>query len=193
MRKVLVTKQRTVNTYAELWQGSAFCLRSGLANPQGAAWHFLSSVLLTAFSFEAYLNHVGSEVLESWAELEKLSPLGKLRVLAEALSLQIPAAGTRPVQTLKELYLFRNTVAHGRSAEIRTEPAVKTVDNYQHHLYEPLLTDWERLVRTEKFAVKARTDAEAVMQLIQASRSDSGDDLFTKGLSHGTATLLDET
>ena len=190
MRKVFITKERTIHTYAELWQGSAFCLQVGQAHPQGASWHFLSSVLLTAFSFEAYLNHVGPEAMDSWAELERLSPMGKLRVLAEALSVKLPIAGKRPVQTVNELLQFRNTVAHGRSAELRYKPVIKTVENYQDELHEPLLADWERLVRTDKFAVRARADIEEVMQLVQAGRKEAKENLFTTGLGHGSASLL---
>lgn len=57
-QKVVITKERTLNTYAELWHASDCVLNAGLKNAEGCVWQFLSSAVLTAFSFEAYLNHV---------------------------------------------------------------------------------------------------------------------------------------
>lgn len=191
MSQVVITKERTIHTYAELWQGAGFCLQMGQMQEQGRQWFFLSSALLTAFSFEAYLNHVGPELMKSsWADLERLSPIGKLKVLAEARSVALPESGARPMQTVVELFKLRNTVAHGRSSELLYQPTIKTTQNYANELLEPLLADWERLARSGEFATRARADVEAVMMIIQTIRPESAENLFTTGTGVGSASPI---
>ena len=63
-----------VRTYAELWDASDTTLRTGLGKrsdvnpPMASRWQFLSSIVLTAFAFEAYLNYVGGGVQKKLEE-----------------------------------------------------------------------------------------------------------------------------
>jgi hypothetical protein len=54
-RKALVTKERTIIMYSELWHASSRVLETGRSEPRGASWQFLASAVLTAFAFEARL------------------------------------------------------------------------------------------------------------------------------------------
>jgi hypothetical protein len=72
--------------------------------PRGASWQFLSSIALTAFAFEAYLNHVGPKIIKTWPSLERLSPRAKFDLLCELLELRFET-GKRPRQTIEELHL----------------------------------------------------------------------------------------
>ena len=45
--------------------------------PTGSSWQFLSSALLTAFAFEAYLNHVGPKIFEAWDRFAQIAASGK--------------------------------------------------------------------------------------------------------------------
>lgn len=187
--KVVITKQRAVHTYAELWQASNFVLQVGLREPQGSARQFLSSLVLTAFAFEAYLNHIGPETLACWEEVERLPPLAKMRLLAETLNVNLPwHPGKRPLQTVVKLIAFRNTIAHGRSSDLKYQ-VTRNTKNYEQDLLEPLLSDWERLARTSTFPLRAREDVEAVLRMLQASRKDTTDNLFTTGIGHGSASI----
>src|SRR5271156_3759617 len=76
--KVRVTKERTVRMYVEMWQGATILLRRAELEPTGNYWVLMSVLLLTAFAFEAYLNHIGPKLFQSWSELERLPPLEKL-------------------------------------------------------------------------------------------------------------------
>ena len=67
--KAQVSKKRTVHTYAELWHGSRVLLERAQAEPKGSKWLWMGSLFLTAFSFEAYLNHIGPKVFECWESL----------------------------------------------------------------------------------------------------------------------------
>src|SRR5579872_224505 len=107
-RKAVVTKKRTVIMYSELWHASSCVLEVGRKEARGASWQFLSSAVLTAFAFEAYLNHVGPTIVETWVGLERLSPLAKFDLLCELLKVRFEK-GKRPRQTIEELFEFRNT------------------------------------------------------------------------------------
>ena len=189
--KVAITKERTVHTYAELWHASNFVLQVGLREPQGSACQFLSSLVLTAFSFEAYLNHIGPETLACWEEVERLPPLAKVQLLAETLGVKLSwNVGKRPIQTVVQLISFRNAIAHGRTSDLSHE-STRNTKNYEKALLEPLLSDWEQLARTSKFPLRAREDVEKVLRLLQAGRKDATDNLFTTGIGHGSASLID--
>ena len=67
----------------------------------------MSSVVLTAFAFEAYLNHVGPTVITSWTELERHPPWKKFELLCEALKVRFPHGfSRRPLQTIATLLVF---------------------------------------------------------------------------------------
>jgi hypothetical protein len=181
-KHALVTQERDLNTYAELWHASECVLATGVAQPIGASWQFLSSIVLTAFAFEAYLNHVGAQVLSRWASLERRSPYSKLQLLCEALKVSLPGTkDERPLQTVSQLIGFRNTLAHGHTETINPEPKKVDIDELEAHRAERLLSNWEQLIETSDFAKRARTDVEVVLKLIQAARPEPKEALFRFG------------
>ncbi len=194
-RKAVVTKERTVHTYAELWHASGCVLDAGLKEPRGSSWQFLSSVVLTAFAFEAYLNHVGPRTIACWSQLERLPPWAKFELLCETLGVRFPkGTDARPLQTITKLLAFRNTMAHGRSTEIKPKPERRDVDDtLDKYLGERPLADWERLIQTNVFAKRARADVEAVLKTVHAARKDPKEGLFMFGLGVHSATLESES
>jgi len=190
---VVITKQRTIHTYAELWHASECVLDVGLNNPKGAMSQFLSCTVLTAFAFEAYLNHAGAVTFECWEELERLPPWAKLQLLLEELDVRFPkGTGARPLQTIARLLNFRNTIAHGRTSELQSE-FNRTTENYHRAYGEDLLADWERLVSSSDFAVRAREDVRAVLTRLHEARRDDKEHLFTFGMALHGATLIEKT
>jgi hypothetical protein len=144
-KKAVVTQERDLTTYAELWHASECVLAAGIEQPRGSSWQFLSSIVLTAFAFEAYLNHVGPQVLSCWGSLERLSPNSKLYLLCETLKVRLPGAtGERPLETISELFKFRNTLAHGRSETIIPEPKSVDIDELEAHRTERSQSDSRR-------------------------------------------------
>jgi hypothetical protein len=190
--KTIVTKQRTVYTYAELWHASECLLAMGIENPKGSMFQFLSSAILTAFALEAYLNHVGAATFKCWQQLDRLPPWSKMELLFEELGVAFPAGtNARPLQTVAKLLRFRNTMAHGRSHEIEAKPIMRTTENYLSAYYERLLTDWEDLVQTDTFAKRAREDVGDVLRRLHDARRDKKEPLFTFGTELYGATLVE--
>jgi hypothetical protein len=191
-RTAVVRKERNVRTYAQLWSASRHVLATGLREPKGSTWQFLSSLVLTAFSFEAYLNHVGPTVLSSWDRLERSStPLSKLDLLCEVLKVQLPGKGSRPLQTITELFKFRNTLAHGRSHTLKAPPLRIDADELENHLGQSLLTEWEELVRDSSFAKRAREDVKAVVMAIHDAQPEPKEYPFTWGFGTHSASIDD--
>jgi hypothetical protein len=169
-------------------------LQTGIENPDGASWQFLSSLLLTAFTFEAYMNHIGPSLFKVWQmHLDRLPPLGKFELLCENLAVSFPGGwGARPLQTVKKLFDFRNTMAHGRPEQLKTRPKVHTVESYHSDLHEEPLTDWEQLIQTASFAQCAREDVSIVLAALHERRPDPKEGLFTFGLGLHSADLVQE-
>jgi hypothetical protein len=190
-KKATVTKERTLHMYSEMWHASDCVLKKGLAEQQGSTWQFLSSTVLTAFAFEAYLNHLGPIILDCWDQLERLPPWRKFELLCETLGVQFPEGKeNRPLQTIVELLAFRNTMAHGRSIEIKPKPESRDLnDKLDTDLGAPPLEDWERRVKTPDFAQRSRQDVQRVMEKIHAARPDPKEALFTFGSAMHSATI----
>lgn len=177
--------------YSELWKASSCVLEVGRKEARGASWQFLSSAVLTAFAFEAYLNHVGDQIVETWADSEHLPPLEKFDLLCERLNVRFEK-GKRPRQTIEELFEFRNTMAHARTTALVRPPVHRDVnDRLDDYLGQRPLAQWERLIQTDEFAARARSDVEEILKAIQEKRPEPKEALFTFGIGSGGATIVE--
>jgi hypothetical protein len=146
---------------------------------------------MTAFAFEAYLNHVGFEVIKDWDKSEKVSYEEKFYIICKTLKVTFPnGKGCRPLQTIKKLFDFRNTMAHGRT-EMLEKTDMRTEENYRHVYDEQLKTEWQCMIMNETFALQARKDVQEVMEKIHDLRHDEKEELFSFGMGHGSATIVD--
>lgn len=184
--KVQVSKERTVSTYSELWHGSWVLLQRAKEDERGSYWLWMGSLMFTAFSFEAYLNHIGPKIFACWPALEKLSPEGKLDIVCEKLEIDLPKS-ERPRQTIRELFKFRNNLAHGKTVTIK-ENTVRDVDKDSEKFFgEPPLATWEKYC-TERNVQRALEDVEQVMRIIHDTAKPPNDPLFLK-MSFSSASL----
>ena len=194
--KLKVNRQRPVHSYAELWHASYCVLDAGQKNPVGSSWQFLSSILLTAFTFEAYLNHIGPHTLEEWAAKERFPLWSKFKHLRKALGVAFESGkGARPLKTIDEMFTFRDSLAHGRSLELASDKEQSLEDFEKEHsdlIGSQLRTDWEELIRTSVFAERCREDVEVVIRALDAGRPENGDILFNSGIGSHSATFAGE-
>ena len=95
------------------------CSKTGKAQPEGSAHQFRASLVFTAFTLEAYLNHLGRKLFRCWDDLERLGPIEKLNVIADRAAVKIDY-GKRPWQAMKQLFGFRNDIAHGKSEMLKS-------------------------------------------------------------------------
>src|ERR1700730_14011868 len=71
-QRVSVKKERNVITYAEMWHTSLCLLERGQEQVKASTHQFRASLVFTAFTLEAYLNHVGRKLFDCWEDLERL-------------------------------------------------------------------------------------------------------------------------
>ena len=114
----------------------------------------MASLVFTAFTLEAYLNHIGPKVFKCWDDLERLAPRKKLNVIAERLQVDINY-GKRHWQVMKNLFGFRNDIAHGKSEDVKSSKVVPLDKYSDRSLGEYVRTKWEKY-STRENAIKAR-------------------------------------
>lgn len=162
MGKVVIEKTRDVRMYAEMWHTSEVLLMNGKENAKGCTHQFRASLVFTAFMLEAYLNHIGKTLFRCWDDLDRLGPKEKLNVIADRIGLQVDY-GREPWQIVKDLFVFRNKIAHGRSGKLSE---TVSLNQYQDEvLPQFVLTDWEKYCNLEK-AERAREHVEAIVHKI---------------------------
>ena len=126
----------------------------------------MGSLLLTAFTFEAFLNHLGDKRIKFWEEIERIGVMNKYSVLCKELNLE-PDFSKRPYQTLKLLFRFRNSIAHGRSMVLDGKKIILSEDEPWDH--EPK-TDWEEFC-TEAIAERRVENLDRTLLFSRPSRS----------------------
>lgn len=190
--QVIITKQQTVIMYSKLWHASKCLFDDANASHDNSSNLFLSSLVMTAFAFEAYLNHVGKKTFKYWDKIERLSPLSKLDILSDELLGVWYNIKDRPHSTIKKLFTFRDTMAHGRSSEIDAKPISRSVKGYHAAYKEELLIDWEQLAATSVFPARAREDVRKILEQLQDARKDDDIEiLFFCGMGLNGATLVE--
>ena len=188
-QKASVVKKRTVHTYTELWHASGCVLESGLKEPKGSSWQFPSSIMLSAFAFEAYLNRMGQQNFTSWDGLDRLRTLDKFEFLREMFKARFPdKKGDRPLQTIKRVFDFRNTIAHGKTDILQPRPESRDIDKYlDENLGESPVTEWEKLIKNSNFAKLVRTDVKGVLTELHRVRPEPKEPLFSFGIGSHSA------
>ncbi len=190
-QKVKVSKSRQINTYYEMWRVSYWTLHQAENEVKGSYFQIMASLIYTAFTLEAYLNHKGKEIFTCWDDLEMLSPRKKLNVIAERLGVE-KDDGKRPFQTVKKLLDFRNDVAHGKTVFLETKNEIHIVNSkLDDYMHEPLEAEWEKYCTLDN-AKRAREDVENIMRKFHNVSNKGDDDLFFPVSWSSDATLIHE-
>jgi hypothetical protein len=188
--KVIIQKEREVNTYADMWHTSHCLLDKGIEDQKGCYHQFMASLVFTAFTLEAYFNHIGPQLFKCWSDIERLGPKEKLNIIAERLGVRIEY-GKRPWQVMKNLFGFRNDIAHGKSQIIKIEETVPHREFSDVLLGERVQTEWEKYC-TQANARKAREDVEAIINELHRIGKFKPDYPFFTGNQSHSATFNNE-
>jgi hypothetical protein len=189
-KKVVTEKEREVRTYAEIWHTSRCLLIKGQEQPKGSHHQFMASLVFTAFTLEAYLNHVGHKLFQCWNDLERLGPNEKLHLIAEHIGLEIQK-DRRPWQVMKDLFGFRNDIAHGKSVKLISKVIVSLDEYREEDIPENIPTKWEKYCN-QRNAERAREDVEGIILAIRKTAKIVNEAPFAKGMQFRRSSLLDE-
>jgi hypothetical protein len=187
-QRVRIKRERDVHTYCELWSAATSLRMQGRAEEEGSYYQFMGSLIFTAFSLEAFFNHIGPKLFpDDWPKRERRGPKKKLEVLAEKLGLEVDY-DSRPWEVLRTLFEFRNDLAHGKSIKVIDTTEVP-LHKFRPRPIEFALTPWEKFCTREN-AERAREDVENIVHALNDA-SGLGEHPFIAG-SQETETTLEE-
>jgi len=187
--KVKIEKSRNHKAFAEHWNASGFFLKQGKSDVNGSHYMFLASLSFSAFTLEAFLNHIGEATFNSWVDMDKLSPRAKLNVICEKLIIKQDYSSL-PWQVIPELIGFRNKSVHAKSQKLESSVIAKLVD-YESLMHDFLVADWMEFA-TESTASKVRTNLEKILVTIHDASDLKEASLFSTGIQSASAILLNK-
>ena len=171
-RKLSVSSTRDIYTYVYLYHAANFSMEQAVASEEGRLYNCMSSIILSAFCIEAYLNHIGRELLPYWDDdiIKDISPSNKLKIICHHLDLQVDFSH-RPFQAFKSVFKFRNLMAHGKSATL-SEKRIQNVRDGERPKFPEIW--WEKQCQLGT-AKQLLTDTESMIVKIHkaAGKSDS--------------------
>ena len=150
--------RREVRTFVDLNNGANVLIAKTKQTKEGSYYTTMGALLLSAFTFEAYLNHIGVKKIKFWDEIESIRVMDKYSVIYKEFDINIDFS-RRPYQTLKGLFQFRNAIAHGKSQILKV---TKKVDpNCDPYDCSPK-THWEEYCTIEN-AERVKEDISAII------------------------------
>ena len=184
-----VRRSRQVNTFAELSHANRVLLENAEQKREGWFYECLTTIVMAAFKFEAYLNHAGKAIFpSSWNKMERLSHREKRKRICAHLHI-VEADGESRWQTISDLFTFRNSVAHGKSEVLDPPEAVEVGETEQLRRKKPLAA-WEQLC-TVDFARRAYEDTEIVMKQIHSAAGLDEADWRRSGHSYSIRNVVE--
>ena len=174
---------REVRTFVDLAHGADVLIIKTEQEPKGSYYTTMSALLLTAFTFEAYLNHLGEKTIKFWGEIESIKVIDKYSVLCKNLNLS-PDFSNRPYQTLKTLFKFRNAIAHGKSQILQETKEVSSQDDPHDHTPK---AHWEEHSILEN-AKRAKDDISQIITELHKA-AGLGDYPFIHGVGIGSLSI----
>jgi hypothetical protein len=137
--------------------------RNAQGSVKGPYYQLCACLAFCAFSLEAYLNLLGERTVASWQDVHRAPPLAKLQLLLAKFGIRLHP-GERPLQTIRELFMFRNWLAHARPDVILYD-GEHPIEEHEKVLYETPLHKWEKFP-TDASATHAMDDVEEVITLL---------------------------
>jgi hypothetical protein len=174
---------REVCTYVDLAHGADVLITKTEQDQTGNYYTTMSALLLTAFTFEAYLNHLGDKTIKFWKQIEPIKVMDKYSILCKNLNIH-PDFSSRPYQTIKALFNFRNAIAHGKSQILQETKEVSSLDDPCQHTPK---THWEEYSVLENAKRSKEDVAQIITELHMAV--GLGNYPFTYGVAVGSVAI----
>jgi hypothetical protein len=180
MTKAQVRGEQTTNTFAYMYEGAKYMLKLSESTQGGQLYTTVSSIIYCAFTLEAYLNHLGKLRNNGWDKIErKHSKLDKYELLASTAGINFDNFRARPYITLKNLFKFRDRMAHGRTT---TENVNLSIDMVVDAL--PSITpegNWKEFATIENAQIAIK-DVEKIIKELHSSNGFSGNPFSKRGI-----------
>lgn len=142
MTRKTVSAHRTIRTFALLWSVSYDCFQRAENDENGRTFMLCASMVFSAFTVEAFLNHVGANRIEFWDYIERNSWRNKLKLFSMRFGISIDYR-KRPFHTVKLMFQFRDALAHGKTKTM-TEDTIQNLREGQRPTLP--MTKWEKKI-----------------------------------------------
>ena len=138
-----------LRTYQLLFETARRELEYAKALPASIRVYFLISAgVAVASTAEAFFNDLGSRVMPSWPQLERLDPREKAEVLNIELFNDKPDWSVRPFQSVAAALGFRRALAHAHAETLSFE-RMQTGDRQQNEVPRTRRTTWQEHCEVE--------------------------------------------
>ena len=99
-----ISGEHTTLTYTFLFSSAKNTYETGIENLENSFYYFLASIVMSAFSFEAYMNHCGIALfddllIDDFNLFERKKPLEKFKIVSSLINLKIDIK-TSPYKSL---------------------------------------------------------------------------------------------
>lgn len=170
MSKATVSGRQTTNTFAYMFIGAKAMLEQAERDQDSQLYNLVSCLIYCAFTIEAYINHLGQLKCNDWNRKERtMSKLKKFKSLCGEAGID-PDFSQRPYLTLRELFLFRDKMAHGKTT---TESVRKEVDLTGDSLRFTTESEWQEFSTIEN-ARRAIEDTEELVKELHEKSGQNG-------------------
>lgn len=173
-QKVKVQSKKTIFTFSYLFIAALEALRQAKNTEEGSFYNFMTAELFSAFSLEAYLNHLGEQKLPYWQSIErKLGPTEKLKILCHEMDLK-PDFGVRQFQSFGILFQLRNSLVHGKTEYMETSGEQFLDDREKPNLTK---AKWQNLINLD-MAIQLTDDTQKMIEQLHAKSGMQRNPLF---------------
>lgn len=133
---IKVTRSGEIVMFRDLYQKARMMEKLFIENKRvkipGYQHLYDISIVFYMFTTEAFFNHVGKRCLQTWGDIEKgLGVSSKIELISELLELK---ETKEYIPIIREMEYFRNSMAHGKTIEWRSEeelPTNRLTEEYQ--------------------------------------------------------------
>lgn len=130
-----------LRTYQMLFETARRELDQAQSLPEGNRYFLLSAGVFVALSAEAFFNDLGSRVIPSWSQLQRLDPREKAEVLSIELFNDKVDWSVRPFQSVAAALGFRRALAHAHAETLSCEET-RAVDRRASEVPRTRRTAW---------------------------------------------------
>jgi hypothetical protein len=134
---------RTFRTYQLLIETARRELENAKTLPVGGKYFLLSAGTFVAFTVEAFVNDLGSRVIPSWPQLQRLDPLEKTEVLHIELFNAKVDWGVAPYQSVAAALDFKRSLTDAH-AETLSYDQMAGADRKESDMPRTRRTAWEK-------------------------------------------------
>tara|TARA_R110000868_G_scaffold25293_7_gene98661 strand:- start:46 stop:618 length:573 start_codon:yes stop_codon:yes gene_type:complete len=172
MKNAQVRGEQTTITFAYMHKGARFMLNLAEDSQEGQLYTTISALVYCAFTLEAYLNHLGKLKNDDWEKIERrYSKIDKYKKFASAGNINFDEFRNRPYRTLKELFGFRDRMAHGRTTTESVNVSIYMPTDHLPQIYAD--KSWKSFATVENARI-AIEDVETIVKELHSANGYPG-------------------